>query len=114
MKEIILDTSFIISCVRQKIDFFKEISLEGMKIFIPKQTISELKGLDARLALNLVDANKEKFEVLTIPGKDADEAIIRFARKNPRVIVATLDQGLKKKLKNRKMVIRMKKKLEIF
>ena len=42
---------------------------------------------------------KNKFEILEIGGRDADNAIISFAKKNPRLIVATLDVGLKKKIK---------------
>jgi len=41
--------------------------------------------------------------IVKLPGKDADSAIIAFAKKNKEAIVATLDQGLQKKIKNRKM-----------
>ena len=111
MKQIILDTSFIFSCVKQKIDFFEKIEHEGMKILIPEQTIDELMGLGAQAALNVLEANE--FEMVKVPGKDADEAILNFAKKNPDAIIATLDQGLQKRLKNRKMIIRGLKKLEI-
>ena len=111
MKQVIFDTSFIFSCVRQKIDFFEKIQHEGMEIIIPEQTIDELTGLGAQAALNILEANE--FEMVKVPGKDADEAILRIAKKNPDVIVATLDRGLQKKLKNRKMIIRGLKKLEI-
>ena|SRR3990172_6415050 len=111
MRQIVLDTSFIFSCVKQKIDFFEKIQHEGMKVMIPEQAIDELMGLGAQAALNILEANE--FEMVKVPGKDADEAILKIAKKNPDVIVATLDQGLQKKLKNRKMIIRGKKKLEI-
>ncbi len=111
MRKVILDTSFILTAVKQKIDFFKELELEGMHIIIPGDVIRELKGLGAKLALKIVEANK--FELLEEKGKDADPIIINFAKKNPRVIVATLDAGMKKKIKNRKLVIRQKKKIEI-
>ena len=111
MKQVILDTSFILTCVKQKIDFFEKLEHDGFKILIPEQTIDELMGLGAQLALNIIQ--KHKFQMVKIKGKDADAAIINFAKENPKVIVATLDSGLKKKIKSQKMVIRGKKKIEI-
>ena len=78
---------------------------------IPDQAIDELMGLGAQLALNILE--KHKFQIVKLPGKDADSAIIAFAKKNKEAIVATLDQGLQKKIKNRKMIIRGEKRLEI-
>ncbi len=111
MKQVILDTSFILSCARQKIDFFEEILHGGMQAVIPIQTISELEGLKAELALKML--NKNEFETIDIPGKDADTAIINISKKNPSAIIATLDRDLQKKLKNPKMIIRGRKRLEI-
>ncbi len=111
MRQVILDTSFILTAVRQKIDFFHNHGLLGFEILIPEQVIRELKGLGAELALKILQENE--FELIKIQGKDADRAIIKFAKKNPEAIVATLDAGLKKKIKNPKLVIRNKKKLEI-
>lgn len=99
------------ACTRQKIDFFEKIQHEGMKILIPLQAIRELEGLGADTALKILDKNE--FDPIAIQGKDADTAILKIAKKDPELIVATLDQGLQKKLKNRKMIIRGKKTLEI-
>ena len=111
MKQVILDTSFILSCIKQKIDFFEKLEYEGFRILIPEQTIDELMGLGAQLALDIIEKNK--YNLIKISGKDADAAIIKFAKENPGVIVATLDAGLKRKVSNQKMIIRGKKKLEI-
>ncbi|MDP3991934.1 MAG: hypothetical protein U1B79_01325 [Candidatus Pacearchaeota archaeon] len=111
MRQVILDTSFILTAIKQKVDFFHAIEKEGLQPVIPEQTIRELKGLGAELALEIM--RKNEFKLIKIPGKDADSAIIRFARENPTAIVATLDAGLKKKIKNRKMIIRQKKKIDI-
>jgi len=111
MRQIILDTSFILTCVRQKIDFFEKLNGEGMEILVPDQAIDELMGLGADAALKILEINE--FKLVKEKGKDADEAIIKLAKKNPQAIVATLDNGLKKKIKNKKMIIRGKKTLEI-
>jgi rRNA-processing protein FCF1 len=97
--------------VRQKIDFFERILHEGMQAVIPLQTLAELKGLGAETALKIIETND--FETINVPGKDADEAILKIAKKDKQAIIATLDEGLKKRITNSKMVIRGKKKLEI-
>ncbi len=111
MKYVILDTNFIISCVKQKIDFFEKISHEGMQALIPLQAIRELEGLKADAALKIIEKND--FKTLDVQGEDADEAIIKIAKKDPSLIIATLDRDLQKQIKNKKMIIRGKKKLEI-
>ncbi len=111
MRRVILDTSFIMTAVKQKIDFFEKLEHEGYQIIVPKQVIRELKGLGSKLSLKIMEKNK--FELLEIEGRDTDNAIISFAKKNPRIVVATLDAGLKKKIKNSKLVIRQKKRLEV-
>lgn len=111
MRQVILDTSFILSAVAKKIDFFDKIGDLGLQPVVPEQALRELKGLGAHLALEVL--GKRKFSIVSFPGKDADAAIIAFAKKNPEAIIATLDAGLKRKTKNRKLVIRGQKKLEI-
>ena len=111
MRQVVLDTSFILTAVRQKLDFFERLEHEGFQVFVPDQVLDELMGLGAQLALNIL--GKHKFRLVKLPGKDADAAIIAFAKKNPQAIVATLDAGLQKKIKNRKMIIRQRKKIEI-
>ena len=59
MKEVVLDTSFILTCIKQKIDFFEEIKLMGMLPVIPEQVKEEVKGLaksksDAEVAVNIL------------------------------------------------------------
>ncbi|MBT96728.1 hypothetical protein CMI49_01365 [Candidatus Pacearchaeota archaeon] len=122
MKQVILDTNFILSSVKQKIDFFEEIKFMGIKIIIPKQVIDELNKIinskkklqfreNARIALELIKNNQSKR--IDLKQKYVDKGIIQFAKKNRNIIIATLDRELKNKIKNSKLVIRRKKKLEI-
>jgi len=111
MRQVILDTSFILTAIKQKVDFFHVLEKEGMQAVIPEQTIRESKGLGAGLALEIIQKNE--FKLIKIPGRDADSAIIRFARENPTAVVATLDSGLQKKIRNHKMIIRQKKRIDI-
>lgn len=116
MKQTILDTNFILSCIRNKIDFFEEIPLMGIGIIIPEEVILEIekfkdKKTEANIALILL--NKNKFEKISFGKGHVDKKIINYAKENPRIIVATLDKDIKKKIPNNKLVIRNKKKLEI-
>lgn len=113
MKKILLDTNFIISCIKQKIDFFEELYLMGIIIIIPEEVIKELKKLKRESALNLLENVKDKFKTISLKGKNVDNAIINFAKENPDLIIATLDKGIQKKIRNKKMVIRDRRKLEI-
>jgi len=122
MKQAILDTNFILTCVKQKIDFFKEIPEMGWEILIPTQVIEEIKRVanstkklrfrdDARLAQVILEKNK--FKEIDIRGKYVDRGLIKYATEHPRLIVATLDKEIKDKLRNSKLIIRGKKKLEL-
>ena len=121
MKQIILDTSFILTSIRNKIDFFEDIQSMGSNILIPKQVIKEIENIskskkkfrfreEAQIALKLL--NKSKFRKIDLKTKNVDKGIVKYSNKHD-VIVATLDREIKNKIKNSKLVIRGKKKLEI-
>ena len=110
--QILLDTSFILSCVRNKIDIFEEFL--GEKVLIPKQVLVELGGLsksksEAKLALKILDKNK--FFTPDLKTKNTDAGIKKYSKDNPETYVATLDRELKSKVK-KKIFIRGKKKIE--
>ena len=111
MKSALLDTNFILICIKQKIDFFEELYLWGYQIIIPDKVIDELKKLKQTSALKLLEKNNFKEIILT--GKNTDNSIINYENKNPDILIATLDKQLSDKLKNGKIIIRGKKKLEI-
>ena len=97
----------------------------GLKIIVPKQVLEELERVSekknkkleersiAELSLRVLKKNAEKINFINLGKKHVDKLIIEYATKHPTLIVATLDSELKKKIKNRKMVIRLKKKIEI-
>ena len=122
MKAILLDTNFILTCVKQKIDFFEFLEFEGFKILIPKQVIGEIKNFsksekklhfkkDAELALKILGENN--FKKVDLKMNNVDGGIIKFAAENPKIVIATLDREIKKKVKNQKLVVRGNKELEI-
>jgi rRNA-processing protein FCF1 len=122
MKKVLLDTNFILTCIREKIDFFEDLNLMGLKIVIPKEVILEIEKIieskkklrfksEARLAEKIL--SKNKFQKLSLNDSYVDKGIIKFSKENPFVLIGTLDRELKKKLKSGKVVIRAKKKLGI-
>jgi len=122
MKQAILDTNFILTCVKQKIDFFEKIPQMGVQILIPKQVIEEIKRVAnstkklhhrdaAKLATVILEKNK--FEEVDLNENYVDKGLLKFVEKNPKVIIATLDKKLKDKIKNSKLIVRGKKKLEV-
>ncbi len=113
VRQVLIDTNFILTCIKQKIDFFEYLEGEGYNIIISEKVIEELENLKKESALKLLKKEKKNFHKIFLSGKNVDNAIIRYAKKNPDVIIATLDREIQKKTKNRKMIIRGKKKLEI-
>jgi rRNA-processing protein FCF1 len=113
MKQVLLDTNFIITCMKQRIDFFEEIPMMGMQIIIPDQVIKELEKLKKVSALNLLKNEKDKFKIVELKGKVVDNSIINYSRENPSIIIATLDEDIKKKIRNGNMIIVDRRKLEI-
>lgn len=120
---ILIDTNFILTCVKQKINLFEQLGerFAGEKIMIPSNVIEELNKLKdskklkmsereaADLALQLI--GNAKMIILNLDG-DVDCSIINYVLKNKEVIVASLDRGIKKKLKDsRFLTIRQRKKI---
>jgi rRNA-processing protein FCF1 len=126
MAQVLLDTNFMITSVKEKIDFFDKLERLGFKILIPKQVINELKIIvaskkklrirrDAKLILKILEKKKGRFRRVDLAkyGKNTDNKIKGFGDKHRKIVIATLDKELKKKIQNPKLVIRERKKLEI-
>jgi len=121
MKQIILDTNFLVYCAKEKIDYAEEIRMlipGKYELVTIDMVIGELekvkqaakKYIDkqaANLALQILKANKVK--ILKGKGEYADKAIINESRGN---IVATLDMGLTDYLE-RAIIIRGNRKLQL-
>ena len=124
--KILLDTNFILSCVKQKIDFFslaEEMFDEKLEWVVPKEVLEELKDLTERkkekvadkqaadLSLQILErAGSERIE---LRNKNVDKGIIDYLKKHPDFVLATLDKKLKLYAGVRILTIRNKKSLEI-
>ena len=121
MKQVLLDTSFILTSIRNKIDFISELPLKGLSVLVPKQVISEIENIaeskkklrfreEAKLALKILE--KSKTRKIDLKSKNTDNGIVKYSKEH-NVIVATLDREIKKKVQGQRLVIRGKKNLEI-
>ncbi len=118
--KILLDTSFILTCIKENKDF-----LEAEKygnLLLPEGVLEELRKKKetgkkesklARIALDIINKNKNKFEIIILNEKHVDEGIVKYA--NKKIIVATMDREMKKKLsgKSRILTLKAKKRIEI-
>lgn len=116
MRKVLLDASFILTAVRQKIDFFHELEMKGFQILIPEKVLREIKGLaerklEAKLALTIIEKNK--FQKIETSGRTVDASIINYSKENPSIFVATLDREIKTRTKNQKILIRQKRLVDV-
>ncbi|MBM3232755.1 hypothetical protein FJZ18_01145 [Candidatus Pacearchaeota archaeon] len=109
--EAILDSSFIISCVKKKIDFISVLEEMGFKVLLPKEVFQELK--DLRLKVRSADRaaidmafdlfNTRKIKKTSLGNDAVDKGLISIGKKG--AYIATLDSGIKREVQN-KIVIR--------
>jgi len=122
---VLLDTNFLLTCAKQKVDFVSLIAEqidEKLEWIIPEEVLRELnelserkgmKGKDkeaAKLALMLVE--KMGYESIKINNKNVDVGIADFI-KGKLIALATLDKGLKKRVDNTLIVISDKRQVQI-
>ena len=128
--KILLDTNFILTCVKQRIDFFSELkhNFGREKIIIPQQVLDELDKLKIKKSLNSKEKSAAKLSlylikknlvfIIDLKTKNVDLGIAKYinSNKDESFYLATLDRNLKKRIKNRKtkfLIIRQKKRIDI-
>jgi rRNA-processing protein FCF1 len=120
MMEVLLDSSFIISCIRERIDFLSQLEGQGFKVVVPREVMQELKDLRKKSSLSHEDrvAIDVAFEIIEnnklkktkIGGKKVDEGLINKGREG--VYVATLDAVIKREIPNKIIINKSRKFVE--
>jgi rRNA-processing protein FCF1 len=123
--EIMLDTNFILTCVRQKVDFASlanELTDEEVIFLVPSEVLNELKELSTRKGMKIIDKDaallslkiletiEPKPREVFLGNKTVDNGIINYI-KDKDIILATLDKGLKRKVSNKVLTIKGRKNL---
>ena len=103
--KIVMDTSFLVTSMKFKVDFFTELMEHELfvidKVLEELQKIAESKGKDgiaARVALEFI--KKRGIDVLEADA-ETDDALILYGKRG--YAVATQDIKLKRRLKNEKI-----------
>jgi len=112
--------------VKQKIDFInlaEELFDEKIEWVVLEGVLEELKKISERAGEKIKDRKAAKFGIEIIKNadikiikskcKNVDDAIIDYAA-NKKIVIATLDKQLKKRVKNKILTIRKGKTLEIY
>lgn len=109
--EVLLDSSFIISCVKKRIDFLDELSNLGFKPVLPREVMQEMKDLRAKkisreereaidIAFEMFE--KTKIKKMSVGGRFADDGLIAHGKKG--IYIATLDREIKNKVPNKILI----------
>jgi rRNA-processing protein FCF1 len=125
--KILLDTNFILTCARQKIDFdaiMNGLTTEEVQWIVPEEVLQELRGLRfggkikikernaATIGIEIVTQLGVKVVKLSTTANDVDTKIVNYLR-GKDIILATLDKKLKSRVKNKILTIRGKKNLKL-
>jgi rRNA-processing protein FCF1 len=125
--QIVIDTNFLITCVNQKIDLIEQLetSFVGADLIIVTRVMDELEKISkkaklrgkykeaASLALKMLgnEIKKNRVKIMALDG-NVDDAIVSYSKGKEDIIVASLDRGIKKRLKNtRFLTIREKRRI---
>jgi rRNA-processing protein FCF1 len=125
--KILLDTNFIITCTKQKIDFdtvMNGVTTEEVIWLVPEEVLTELRGLKfggkikikeknaITVALEIITKLNPQVVKMSDKNTDVDTKIVNYL-KDKDIILATLDKQLQSRVKNKILTIRGKKGLEI-
>jgi rRNA-processing protein FCF1 len=115
--EAILDSSFIISCLRLGIDFHGQLEELGFKVVLPKEVFQELKDIRARSGIAHIDKEaidvafvmfeQNKIKKMSLGKGKVDDGLVRKGKEG--VYIASLDKGILREIKN-KIVIKSSEK----
>jgi rRNA-processing protein FCF1 len=114
--EVLLDGSFIISCIRNRIDFLEQLVDQGFNPVVPKEVIQEMKDLIVknktshedrlaiRVALELIE--KRKVRKTSLGRGKVDDSLVLKGKEG--VFIATLDSAIKKKIPKKVVIFKAK------
>ena len=105
--EVLLDSNFIVACIKKNIDFMEELAGLGFRVIVPREVLEELKDLrlkvshDDRFAIDLalVRFSNGKFKKTRLGKRTVDEGLI--AKGKQGAYIATLDAAIKRVVPNR-------------
>ena len=110
--QVLLDSSFIISCVRGRIDFLTQLEEQGFTPIVPREVLQEMKDLRTSsrasrndrqaidVALDIIEQRGVK-KIGLGTGK-VDDWLIKRGQEG--IFIATLDRAIKKRVPKRVVI----------
>jgi rRNA-processing protein FCF1 len=126
--EILLDTNFLLTSVREKVFFDSladELFDESLEWVVPQEVLNELgnikdtKGVGSRdrdaakVCFEILQSLNPKIVDLGSRSPNVDMAIVNYLLDRPSMVLATLDKGLKGRVSNPILTLRGKKTLAL-
>ena len=117
--EVLLDTSFIVSCVKQQIDFVEQLRSQGFSVVVPREVLQELKDLAARdgvrredkvavdVALSVLE--KEKVKKMRLRSGKLDDGLVKKGQEG--IWIASLDKEIKMSVAKKIVIFSASKKV---
>jgi rRNA-processing protein FCF1 len=125
--KILIDTNFIITCTKEKIDFdaiMNGLTSEEVQWIVPEEVLTELRGLKFGGKIKIKDRNAVSLAIeiiaqlgtevvkLSDTADDVDTKIVNYLR-GKDIVLATLDKELKSRVDNKILTVRGKNNLEL-
>ena len=117
--EVALDSSFIIICVKNHVDFLGKLYEDGFRVVVTREVMQELKDLRTKvshvdrvavdIALRLLEGNN--VEKIRLGKRSVDEGLIALGRKG--AYIATADAAIKRAVPNRVVFVSATKSLMV-
>ena len=112
--QVLLDSSFIISCVRERIDFLAQLEEQGFTPVVPREVLQEMKDLrtsnrvthEDRVAIDvaLTMIEQQKVKKIGMGQGRVDDWLIKKGQAGS--FIATLDKGIKKRVPKRVVIFK--------
>ncbi len=113
--KVLLDTNFIVSCIKDRIDFLGQLEEEGFQAVVPQEVFEELKDIkkkvshDSRIAIDVAFEmfEQRKVKKMKLGEKSVDLGLIKRGQEG--YYIATLDSGILNKVPKRVILLKGKK-----
>jgi rRNA-processing protein FCF1 len=117
--EVLLDSSFILSCVKKGIDFISQLEEQGFVVKVPNEVIEELKDLRLEtrhiereaIAIALTLFEQRSVKKIKLGNKKVDQGLIEYGKKG--YYIATLDRAIKRSVPHSVVIFDAQKKVGI-
>ena len=117
--EVLLDSNFIISCIKKKIDFIPQLEEQGFRVLLPLEVYQEMKDLKKKLPHDdrvAIDLAFQIFEAKGIRktrlgGNSVDNGLISKGKQG--YYIATLDNAIKNEVSNKIVIFDAQKRIGV-